>query len=614
MLKYVLRVCASRYNTENYINEVIKACKKYGIDEVMLCEDSVYIAPIAQPLSVHEDLVNYCKKAADMFKANNIECSFYLKSLVGHITSNLFRLPYTKFVGLDGVVSENECCLMDEAFADYAAKVMSLYAECGFTSMMIDDDFRSINHCNGRKGCLCRLHIKRTSEIYGKPLTGEDIALALENKDDENNEIRACYLKANFSAQLAFAEKIERAVHAAHPQIRFGLMCSGVKSDEYQGRDMYALIKAFAGKHKPYLRPPGGPYSDCCATTDYLLGFESKKHYDEYLGGDADYISEVDVFSPRNSYTKSLAYLDLQMKLHALAGYDAISLNIIDHYGSDPELYSEYLELIRKNRTEYERIAAAVKGKRCVGVGMEIKNSYSAAMHEIYSQLLLRLGVPVSYTDEKVNFLSGDCVDKKSDQELKKLLSGVLFLDFSATHKLYERGFGEFTGVKLCDRINEPCFEVFSNAEFYGKYNNLRFPVNTGNVYKKQNVFKVLADRTAILLSNFADADLNIICPATVYFKNSLGGTVVSYASDIDNESWLHKGRRQEIQTVLKKTESQFPITLPDSVNVIPFIFTDGKDTVIYLFNCSFDKKMIVAELQGKQCEITLEPLQIKQI
>lgn len=88
----------------------------------------------------------------------------------------------------------------------------------------------------------------------------------------------------------------------------------------------------------------------------------------------------------------------------------------------------------------------------------------------------------------------------------------------------------------------------------------------------------------------------------------------MSYASDIDNESWLHKGRRQEIQTVLKKTESQFPITLPDSVNVIPFIFTDGKDTVIYLFNCSFDKKMIVADLQGKQCEITLEPLQIKQI
>ena len=95
---------------------------------------------------------------------------------------------------------------------------------------------------------------------------------------------------------------------------------------------------------------------------------------------------------------------------------------------------------------------------------------------------------------------------------------------------IYDRGFGKYVGARIEERLEKPCFEVLSNAEFHGEYTDLRFPVYTGKVYDKQNVFKVSADRNAIALSNFADADLRNISPATIYFENSLGGTVVSFA------------------------------------------------------------------------------------
>lgn len=619
-MKYILRACVVRNGFENYIQKLVAACKKYKIDEVMLCEDNAYIGAIAQPLSEHKISAEYCKKAVEIFKENKISCSFYLKSLVGHITSESFALPYVKFVGIDGTVSKNECCLADERFAEYAARVFLLYADCGFSKMFLDDDFRSVNHCNGRNGCVCKLHVKKTSDLLGRKITRKNLAVALSGNGSE--DIRECFLKANYESQLFFLKKIEERVHKKHSEIRLGLMCSGIGSDERQGRDMYALLKTFAGKHRPYLRPPGGPYFDTFPS-DYLFGYENKKQYEAYLDGEADFISEVDIYSPRNIYTKSLAFIDLQMRLHALAGYAEASLNVIDHFGTDPEIDNEYLALLAKNKSVYEKIRKSVAGKKAEGIMFGIRRSYSSKMHGYnedfpnynnYAKLFMRLGLPVGYENGVVNFLAGDCVRKKSDEDLLKLLSGTLFMDFSAAKALQERGFEKYTGVWLQEKIQTPCYEVFSDPEFHGKYTNVRFPVNVGNVYKEQNVYRVEKSEKAIAITEIVNAELKKISDGATLFRNELGGFAVVFPNDVNNDSFLYKGRQKELYSVLEKVGVNLKIDVCGSVNVVPFVFTGEEETVYYLYNCSFDKKTIEVKTNGEKILATLAPLELKKI
>lgn len=197
-MRYILRACIVRENSEEYVDELIRACKYAKIDEIMMCEDNIFIIAIAQPLETHKVLAEEMKKAVKKCREAGIRCSFYLKSLVGHFTCDAYTLPCTKFVALSGEESANECCLLDEGFADYAAKLMVYYAECGFDSMMFDDDFRSVNHLRGQLGCFCDLHVQRTAERYGKPLTRERLIYALKNYDEESIRIKKLFREVNF--------------------------------------------------------------------------------------------------------------------------------------------------------------------------------------------------------------------------------------------------------------------------------------------------------------------------------------------------------------------------------------------------------------------------------
>ena len=70
-MRYVLRVCIPRHGAEVYTRQMIRACEKAGIGEVMLCEDNVFIAPTSQPLAAHRENAERLKKAVK--STTNIE-------------------------------------------------------------------------------------------------------------------------------------------------------------------------------------------------------------------------------------------------------------------------------------------------------------------------------------------------------------------------------------------------------------------------------------------------------------------------------------------------------------------------------------------------------------
>ena len=620
-MRYVLRVCIPRHGAEVYTRQMIRACEKAGIEEVMLCEDNVFIAPTSQPLAAHRENAERLKKAAEAFRAAGIVCSFYLKALVGHGNYRLPALPYTKFTGIDGTASGSECCLLDEGFRAYGAELMGYYAGCGFVSMMLDDDFRSVNHGGGQIGCFCPLHVKRTQEIYGRPLTRERLIEAVKAWDPESLRIRACFRQANGEGQRAFAAAVEKAVHAVDKHVRVGLMCSGIEADMFQGRDMRGLLETFAGAgRKPYLRPPGGAYGETPGV-ELFAGFAAAAKYREYVGPDADYISEVDVFYPRNIFSKSAAQLDAQIAMHAAAGYPAVSLNLFDHYGTPPDEAKEYLRVLIRGRAKYEAIEAAVRGKVLGGVGFPVRKNYVEALTDgtfgpfgvnDYAKTLWSLGVPVCFSETEILFLTGAAVPSYSDDELEALLKKGVILDKYAVQALQDRGLGAYTGVRVTGMPEAPLYEVLTDRRFHGRYTGDRFPVwQCGAAEEPPVLLEAAAE--AEVLTELRDADLRRVGPGLVLYRNAAGGTVLSMAAAFSRANWAYKGRVYALPRILQALRGQeLPFYLEHNYAVGPIWYRgEGGDTLL-LFNFGRDLQHVTLQRPGGPVRLTLKPLELR--
>lgn len=625
-MRYILRACILRKDTERYVDELIRFCKDADIDEIMMCEDNVFISAIAQPTTAHRESAAILKRAVKRCKSSGIRCEFYLKSLVGHFTSSTFSLPYTKFVGANGEESVNEPCLLDEKFADYAAEILSYYAECGFDGIMIDDDFRSVNHCNGQIGCFCDIHLQKTSERYGKSLTREALIAAFcrGGGDQESAKIRKCFREINFEGQLAFARKIEKAVHNVDAEVQIGLMVSGLKADLYQGRDIEKLLKAFAGEGKPaFVRPPGGYYSDMLGA-DVFYGFDNGLEYRKKLGEKVRYVSEVDVFSPRNIFTKSARILDLQCQLHALAGFDELTLNIIDHYGTPPSESVEYSRVLKENKNEYARLYELVKGKKPRGIGVPLPDNYAEKLtgnrygamgaHNV-AQILHRLGLPVCYELCDVNFLTGETLNCYNDEEFTELLKKGLLLDEEATRIAIDRGFSEYIGVTYENKIDSVCFEMLTDAEENGGYSGLRFPAFTNNVHNAERAYRLKAIKGATVLTEFVDAELQKTGDCAVYFENKLGGRIFVTGSAFNGNNLFYKGRRAQLHAVAEKMfGKKLPFDVKNAVSVAPLWYKGESGENVVLYNFGLDEQIFDFVKNGAKEKIVMPPLSFKNI
>ncbi len=621
-MRYAVRACILKNNFDGYLDQLIDACKKYDIDEVMMCEDNIFISAVSQPLEVHREMAELMKEAVQQCKAAGLKCTFYLKSLIGHFTCKTYILPYTKFVGFNGEESANECCLMDDGFAEYAATLMSYYAQCGFKKMMLDDDVRSINHCNGQHGCVCDLHLEATAKEYGKPLTRQDLIQAFSSFDAESMKIKAAHRKANFDGQLRFVHAIEQAVHAVNPDIQLGQMISGVEADQCQGRDVKLYLQTLAGeKHRPFLRPPGGYYSETLGDA-LLLGGSSGQKYRQLLGDTADFVSEVEVYSPRNIFTKSRKMLDLQMQVHALTGFDYLSLNIIDHFGTPPAESIEYLSLLKERKDHYENLYQLTKNKQSWGVGMALPDNYVASLKSKrfgyngsngYSHLLSKLGVPVCYRNTEVNFFTGELLDCYTDEELTEFLRGGVILDEEAVKAACQRGFGKYIGVEQAIPVTTACYEVLTDDEMNGSYAGNRYPVYTANIHANESCYNLVTLPGARALTYLSDAQLQPFGAGTVYFENELGGKVLCLGTVFTGNNWLYKCRRHQLHSVLKAMFGQkMPFDVTDAISIAPIWYRGETEDILALYNFSIDDQTFHLELNGELTPFAVPNMTIK--
>jgi hypothetical protein len=362
-MSYALRVVIHEEQWEKQLEDIVWICHTANIEEVYLKEQCHQILMSPYPLEKHKRMADIYKKIAERLEREGILFSINIATIVGHIDCKLEdkdTLPFEKFVGEDLRTSNSVYCILDEKWQKYACEVVALYAETHPKTLWIDDDFRSLNH-SCKYGCFCPTHAKAVSVELGQELTGEEIRELIVKDDDYGKEVRKIWMQINYKGQKKAAARMEQAVHSIDAKIRVGLMNSGEKAHALQGRNMNELLHVFAGHNQPLSRPLGGAYKDCLH--EELIDIHQGMALSiSQLSEDVEIVSEVENW-PHTRYTKSLRITALQMKLHALAGADKISMNVFDFMGTPYHQEMEMVKLIRDNKKEITEIQDLRKGK-----------------------------------------------------------------------------------------------------------------------------------------------------------------------------------------------------------------------------------------------------------
>ena len=353
-----------------------------------------------------------------------------------------------------------------------------------------------------------------------------------------------------------------------------------------------------------------------------LWGAASGLKYRALLGNSADFVSEVEVYSPRNIFTKTRKMLDLQMQVHALTGFDYLSLNVLDHFGTPPAESAEYLSLLKERKAYYDELNSLTADKENWGIGMLLPDNYVESLKDkrfglqganSYPFLLQKLGLPVCYHQTEVNFLTAELLGCYSDAEVTELLRGGVILDEEAVAEACRRGFGELIGIQKAEKLQIACYEQLTGDPMNGSYAGDRYPVYTANVHANENGFNLTPLAGARVLTELADAKLSVFGAGTVYFENELGGKVLCLGTVFSANNWLHKCRRYQLHSAVKAMfGDRLPFDVTDAITVAPIWYRGEQADLLALYNFSVDDQDFCLEWNGEKRQLSVPNMTIQ--
>ena len=639
-MNYILRAVIHEDQWERQLEDIVWVCHEAGIEEVYLKEQCHQILMSPFPLEKHRRMAEIYGKMAERLKEEKITYSINLATSVGHVDCRLEKkdiLPYSKFTGESLQPADSVYCILDEGWQKYIADVCTVYARTHPVVLMVDDDFRSLNHSDAF-GCFCSLHARAVSEKLGREIDSSQLLEAVTRNTEEGRAVRKAWLEVNFEGQSKAAARIEQAVHSVDPAVRIGLMNSGEAAHALQGRDMESLLRTFAGANRPLSRPLGGAYSDCLHQ-DLIAVHQGMALSMAQLSSEVEIISEVENW-PHTRFTKSLNMTGLQMKLHVLAGADKISMNVFDFMGTPYVQEMPMVELIRDKKPELLKMDGLRRGKEQDGLGVlwypgqeNLLETPGGRLEELvlkreFDTLFPLLGIPVCFREREVNLLSGVNALCCSREELMRLLEKGLILDGAAAGYLCRRGLGRYIGCEgVGAELRSPSAELLCGEEFHGSFSGNLLPTDWMRLeYKKIRIPLFQYDPDCEVLTVYVDKDRKVLGQGIVLYENRLGGRVCVIPGYIGTWQFAYRSRSWQMMRIVEwLSKGTFPVLVEDSPNIAPFYYSDREtgEGLLALLNTGLDVQTACLRRNANLCmyeegmeenAYSLEPLELRVI
>ena len=254
---------------------------------------------------------------------------------------------------------------------------------------------------------------------------------------------------------VEMAKAIRKEVDILSPEIPLG--CNQTGADELDGYSMPKIAKALAGdKHKPICRPRGTFYCGGDSKDIPPVMFNAMKVCQKYKGK-ITMLHESDAY-PHNRFYTGASQMDVISSAAISYGEDGLLLFAEGFSGGVAGEESTYGKNFAKQYNRLNTIKKMVKRCSLDGVELGYDWFYNKLKNgnPLWCRLLGLFGIPTTCDKSQVAYWDDAQTTTANDKTIKEYLSKTLFLDGDAAKCLIERGYGEYLGVKIGERVDVP--------------------------------------------------------------------------------------------------------------------------------------------------------------
>jgi len=498
-------------------------------------------------------------KYREALEGQGVNCGILVQASMGH-GYDIIPNPFQKYVGIKDGKESFVCCPEDENFVNHFCEVLKTLAKEKPAAIMLDDDFRLMMRPG--RGCACPLHMKEFNARTGLNMTREELTEHIYSHSD-NDLITDVFRDIQRDSLVKLAKAFREAIDSVDPSIQ-GINCTSGHICE----NVMHTNKIFAGKDNPTIvRVPNGIYapegirgfSDLMCQASICSAKLKKAGIDIIL-------SETDTI-PFNRYGKSARYLHAHFAASVLEGLKGAKHWLTRSSAFETESGKAYRKILSENYGLYEKLASLSEEIKWIGCGHGYIEQEKVMFNRTdawryhtctwITKVMERIGLPFYFTEDggKAVFLEDSIGADMTDEQIKKVFEGSVFMTAQVAEDLIKRGYGNLLGVK----IEEWNGGAVSGESFDGTINMC--------CTKQKNLknIKIVNNRVEILSHNYLrkDGKAELLSPAVTVYRRDGGALSVVYCGTPDAEfnymegfAFLNETRKEQFISLLKEADA----------------------------------------------------------
>lgn len=522
-----------------------------SFDEIVL--HSAYTHAVRSLQVIADDMPEF-NLAVGKCHSAGFKCGLNLLATFGHHGEDFRAIPenLVQLHDMNGnLCSGTVCHNVPENWEKYLTPMLQMYAATDIDFYWLDDDRRMCGHGNIGLVCFCDHCMELFNQQNGCDLTRAQLRDRFDRGSAEERFFwRKKWLDFSGWSLVESNKKAAQVIRQIVPDMEIGIMDAGMRpGDAASYADLAASVAGSDYKYPIRWRPGGGAYTDekfdevlnkalICGCTSAMLPDQVNNIQ-----------AEIENFNYRR-LAKSERSIKLEASASVAAGLTGCAWNV--SCTSDPLLtYVPLMDSLAGHRrfldlqAQWSRIRPrgvwqVWKPGILAAYGLNYAESFpwqdtpGSIFHAVNRGILSRVGLPVAFRQEEalITVLTPESVWMLSDDELKKVFSGGVYVTAEALILLEKRNFGSFTGFTI-DGVTtidaqEELLEHRINAGCTGYLRNCyqSFWRNSKNNDGKAWHLKALDDKAETLarLVNYA-GEILADCSMGIY-ENALGGRV----------------------------------------------------------------------------------------
>lgn len=477
---------------------------------------------------------------------------------------------FTRIVRLNGTEAPFSSCPLDENFRKRFAEDVAFFLHKAHPDFFFTEDDFGIN-CHGGPGCFCKHHLEEFARREGRYYSREELEQLFTDDPAGSRELLRRWQALARDSLVIFARALREEADKLTPEIPMGCMEAGVNHKD--GNCAESVARAMAGKnHVPFVRFHGTFYGGE-QINDIPMGLFSALYAREHIKGEFRFYHESDSF-PHTRFYMSGGCMRTMMGSIYSCGYEGSVFQIQQHL-DDPDEDPVYSKMFFRERARFNAVRKSVEGCTLQGARLfydPFEECNFPGYKPEWLRVLAAFGIPYTTREEaEMFFVSGEQMRYWSGEQIRKALAGTLFLDGDAAKLLTERGFAGAIGARVCEELlqGNARFDLGAKEIIDDKFcpelkgrkmvrADMYCPKGTGTLYKIE-----ITDPGCEVVTRIVDFKQQYTAPGMTFFRNSLGGNVVIYATALTHHfgSSLFNYRRQALlQDLLVKCGAQFPM------------------------------------------------------